>query len=391
MDVVIASAVRTPVGKFNGGLATLSAPQLGAIAIREAVKRAGIDPAQVEEVIMGCVLAAGLGQNPARQAAIHGGIPYSVGAFTINKVCGSGLKAVALAAQAIRAGDADIVVAGGMESMTNAPYLLRNARNGYRLGNGELIDSMVYDGLTDVYDNIHMGLTAELVAEKYGISRAQQDEFSVDSQKKGAAAVEGGLFKDEIVPVEIAQRKGPAIIVADDEGPRGDSSVDKLAKLSPVFKKDGTVTAANASTINDGAAALVVMSAKKAAELGITPLARIAAVTTGHLEPKWVMMGPVEAVKKMRAKTGITNDQIDLFELNEAFAVQALACTRELEINPALVNVRGGAIGIGHPIGASGARILTTLLHAMKAGDKKRGLASLCLGGGGAVAMMVER
>lgn len=391
MDVVIASAARTPIGKFNGGLAPLGAPQLGAIAIREAIRRAGIDPAMVDEAIMGCVLAAGLGQNPARQAAIHGGIPVSVGAFTINKVCGSGLKAVALAAQAIRACDAEVVVAGGMESMTNAPYLLRQARNGYRLGNGEIIDSMVHDGLTDIYDNIHMGITAEMVADKYGIKREEQDAFACNSQLTAAASVAAGHFKDEIVPVEIPQRKGPPTIIDSDEGPRGDTTADKLAKLSPAFKKDGSVTAGNASTINDGAAALVVMSARKADQLGIKPLARIAAYSTGHLEPKWVMMGPVEAVKKLRAKTGLKNSDIDLFELNEAFAVQAIACTRELEIDPTRVNVCGGAVGLGHPIGASGARILTTLLHAMKARDKKRGLASLCLGGGGAVAMVVER
>ncbi len=389
MDVVIASAARTPIGKFNGGLAPLGAPQLG--AIREAVRRAGIEPGQVDEVIMGCVLAAGLGQNPARQAAIHGGIPVSVGAFTINKVCGSGLKAVALAAQAIRAGDAEIVVAGGMESMTNAPYLLRNARNGYRLGNGELIDSMVHDGLTDIYDNIHMGITAEMVAEKYGIRREEQDAFACNSQLTAAASVESGAFKEEIVPVEIPQRKGPPTVIASDEGPRGDTTAEKLAKLSPAFKKDGSVTAGNASTINDGAAALVVMSARRAEALGVRPLARIAAYSTGHLEPKWVMMGPVEAVRKLRARTGLQNSDIDLFELNEAFAVQAIACTRELEIDPARVNVRGGAVGLGHPIGASGARILTTLLHAMKDRGAKRGLASLCLGGGGAVAMVVER
>jgi len=391
MDVVIASAARTPVGKFNGGLAGVSAPQLGAIAIREAIRRAGIEAAQVEEVIMGCVLAAGLGQNPARQALIHSGIPNTVGAFTINKVCGSGLKAVALAAQAIIAGDAEIIVAGGMENMSAAPYLLQQGRNGYRLGNGELVDSMVHDGLTDIYDKIHMGLTAEAVAEKYGITRAEQDEFACGSQLKSAKSVESGLFKDEIVPVEIAQRKGPPTIVSADEGPRADTTVEKLSKLPTVFKKDGSVTAGNASAINDGAAALVVMSAKKAAQLGIAPLATIRGYATAHGDPKWLMMRPVDAVNNVLKKTGSKVGDIDIAELNEAFSVQAIACTRELGFDPARVNTRGGAVGIGHPIGASGARVLTTLLYGMRDAKAKRGVAALCLGGGGAIAMQVER
>lgn len=390
MEVVIASAVRTPIGKFQGGLSSLGAAQLGAIAIREAVRRAGIEPAAVDEVIMGCVLAAGLGQNPARQAAIHGGIPVSVGAFTVNKVCGSGLKSVALAAQAIRAGDAEVVVAGGMESMSNAPYLLKGARGGYRLGDGKLIDSMIHDGLWDVYEDYHMGNTAELVAERYGIGRDAQDVYAVESQRRAVAAMDAGAFKDEIVPVEIAQRKGPPTVIAADEGPRRETTPEALAKLAPAFRKDGTVTAGNASTINDGAAALVVMSAARAERLGIRPLARIVAATSGHLEPKWVMMGPVEAVKKLRANPEVAGRTFDRVELNEAFAVQALACMRELDFGADSTNVNGGAVALGHPIGASGARILTTLVHGLRRDGKRHGVATLCLGGGGAVAMAVE-
>jgi acetyl-CoA C-acetyltransferase len=390
-EVVIASACRTPVGKFQGAFASLTAPQLGAIAIREAVARAGIAPAAVEECIMGCVLAAGVGQNPARQAAIHAGLPPSIGSFTVNKVCGSGLKSVMLAAQAIRAGDADVIVAGGMESMTNAPYLLPKARDGYRLGHGQVLDSMVADGLWDVYEDFHMGNTAELVAEKYGIGRDAQDEFAAESHRRAMAAIEAGAFDDEIVAVEVPQRKGDPIRVTRDEGPRADSTAAALAKLRPAFVKTGSVTAGNASSINDGAAAFVVMSAAKAKELGVSPLTHITGYASGGTEPKWVMMAPVEAVKNLGARTGVAAGSYDLVELNEAFSVQAVACTREIGLDPARVNVHGGAVALGHPIGASGARVLTTLLYALRRHDKKTGLASLCIGGGNAVAMSVER
>lgn len=389
-DVIIASACRTPVGKFQGALAALTAPQLGAIVVREALRRAGLAPEQVQECIMGCVLTAGVGQNPARQAAIGAGLPPSIGSFTVNKVCGSGLKSVMLAAQAIRAGDADVIVAGGMESMSNAPYLLRGARNGYRLGHGELTDSMIADGLWDVYENFHMGNTAELVAEKFAIERAAQDAFAAESHRRAVAAVEAGAFDEEIVAVEIPQRKGEPLRVARDEGPRADSSVEALAKLRPAFAKEGSVTAGNASTINDGAAACVVMSAAKAKELGVAPLARITGYASGGTEPRWVMMAPVEAVRNLAARCGCAPADLDLVELNEAFAVQAIACTREIGLDPARVNVHGGAVALGHPIGASGARVLTTLLHALRRHGKRTGLASLCIGGGNAVAMSVE-
>lgn len=389
-DVIIASACRTPVGKFQGALSSLTAPQLGAVVVREAVRRAGIAAASVEECIMGCVLTAGVGQNPARQAAIHAGLPPSIGAFTVNKVCGSGLKAVMLAAQAIRAGDADVIVAGGMESMSNAPYLLRGARAGYRLGHGELTDSLIADGLWDVYENFHMGSTAELVAEKFGVARAAQDAFAAESHRRAVAAIEGGAFDEEIVAVEIAQKKGEPLRVTRDEGPRADSTPEALAKLRPAFAKEGSVTAGNASTINDGAAACVVMSARKAAELGVAPLARITGYASGGTEPRWVMMAPVEAVRNLGARRGVAATGYDLVELNEAFAVQAIACTREIGLDPARVNVHGGAVALGHPIGASGARVLTTLLHALRRHGKRTGLASLCIGGGNAVAMSVE-
>jgi acetyl-CoA C-acetyltransferase len=392
-DVVIISGVRTPVGKFQGSLSDFSAPQLGSIAVREAVKRANLDPAKVDECIMGNVVSAGLGQNPARQAALFGGLAPEVGAMTINKVCGSGLKAVALAAQAIQTGNSSIVVAGGMESMTNAPYLLPNARKGYRLGNGQLIDSMVHDGLWDVYNDYHMGITGENVAEKYGISREEQDDFAVNSHRKAVAAIKECRVKSQIVPVEIpAKKKGAAPVIFDkDESPREDTTIEVLRALKPAFKKDGTVTAGNAPGVNDGAAAVVVTSAATAANLGAKPMVRIVAQATSGIDPKWVMMAPVGAVRKIWEKTGWKNEDVDLYELNEAFAVQALGVMRELGLDPNKVNVNGGAVAIGHPIGASGARVLVTLIYEMIRRDVHRGIAALCLGGGNAVAMAVER
>ena len=392
-EAVIISAVRTPVGKFQGSLADFTAPQLGAIAVREAVKRAGVDPAQVDECIMGNVVSAGLGQNPARQAAIFGGLSPATGAMTINKVCGSGLKSVALAAQAVQTGNSSIVVAGGMESMTNAPYLLPQARKGYRLGNAQVIDSMVHDGLWDIYNDYHMGITGENVAEKYGITREEQDEFAVNSHRKAVSAIRECRFKSQIVPVEIpAKKKGaPPTLFDKDESPREDTTIDVLRALKPAFKKDGTVTAGNAPGVNDGAAALMVTSAKRAAELGAKPMVRIVAQATSGVEPKWVMMAPVGAVQQIWKKTGWKNEDVDLYELNEAFSVQALGVMRELGLNPDKVNVNGGAVAIGHPIGASGARVLVTLIYEMIRRDVKRGVAALCLGGGNAVAMAVER
>ena len=392
-EVVIISGVRTPIGKFQGSLSDLSATQLGAIVVREAVKRANVDPKQVDECVMGLVLAAGLGQNPARQAALYGGLPPEVGALTVNKVCGSGLKAVGLAAQAIQCGDSSIVVAGGMESMTNAPYLLPQARKGYRLGNAQVIDSMVHDGLWDVYNNYHMGNTGENVAEKYKILREEQDEFAVNSHRKAIAAINECRFKSQIVPVELpARKKGEAPVMFErDEGPRADTSVEVLRSLKPAFKKDGTVTAGNAPGVNDGAAAVVVTSAARAAELGVQPMARIVAQTTSGIDPAWVMMAPVAAVRKLWQKTGWKSDDVDLYEINEAFSVQAIAVIRELGIDPARVNVNGGAVALGHPIGASGARVLVTLLYEMIRRDVHKGIAALCLGGGNAVAMAIER
>jgi acetyl-CoA C-acetyltransferase len=392
-DVVIVSGCRTPVGKFQGSLSDLSALQLGALAVREAVKRAKIEPARVDECIMGNVVSAGLGQNPARQAAIFGGLPPEVGAMTINKVCGSGLKAVALAAQAVQTGNSSVVVAGGMESMTNAPYLLPQARKGYRLGNAQIVDSMVHDGLWDIYNDYHMGITGENVAEKYGISREEQDQFAVDSHRKAVAAIKECRFKSQIVPVELPARKkgAPPTIFDKDESPREDTSIEVLRALKPAFKKDGTVTAGNAPGVNDGAAAVVVTSARLAKELGATPMVRIVAQATSGVEPKWVMMAPVGAVKKIWEKTGWKNNDVDLYELNEAFSVQALGVMRELGLNPEKVNVNGGAVAIGHPIGASGARVLVTLIYEMIRRDVRRGIAALCLGGGNAVAMAVER
>jgi acetyl-CoA C-acetyltransferase len=392
-DVVIISGCRTPVGKFQGSLTDFSAPQLGAIVVREAVKRAGVTPDEVDECIMGNVLPAGLGQNPARQAAIFGGLSPATGAMTINKVCGSGLKAVALAAQAIQTGNSSIVVAGGMESMTNAPYLLPQARKGYRLGNGQVIDSMVHDGLWDIYNDYHMGITGENVAEKYGITREEQDEFAVNSHRKAVSAMKECRFKSQIVPVEIpAKKKGAAPTIFDrDESPREDTTIETLRALKPAFKKDGTVTAGNAPGVNDGAAAVVVTSAQRATELGAQPIVRIVAQATSGVEPKWVMMAPVDAVRKIWQKTGWKADDVDLYELNEAFSVQALGVIRELGLDINRVNVNGGAVAIGHPIGASGARVLVTLIYEMARRNVKRGIAALCLGGGNAVAMAVER
>jgi acetyl-CoA C-acetyltransferase len=391
-QAVILSAVRTPVGRFMGGLSPLTATELGSKAIAEAVRRAGIDAELVDEAIMGNVVQAGLGQNPARQAALRGGLDSRVAAMTINKVCGSGLKAVGLAAQAVTLGEADVVVAGGMESMSNCPYLLKGARTGYRIGNAEMFDSMITDGLWDAYEDFHMGMTGELVAEKYKISREEQDRFSYESHRKAVHAIKSCFFGEQIVPVEVPQKKGPAVLIKTDEGPREDTSLEALAKLKPAFKKDGTVTAGNAPSTNDGAAALVVTSERRARELGKTPMARIVAQAVSGVEPKWVMMAPVEAVEKVLAKTGWDRDKdVDLFELNEAFAVAAVAVTRELRLNPEKVNVNGGAVAIGHPIGASGARILVTLLYEMQRRGLKRGIAALCLGGGNAVALAVER
>jgi len=392
-QVVIISGCRTPVGKFQGSLSDLSAPQLGAIVVREAVKRSGIKPEQVDECIMGNVVSAGLGQNPARQAAIFGGLSPEVGAMTINKVCGSGLKAIGLAAQAIQTGNSSVVVAGGMESMTNAPYLLPQARKGFRMGNVEAVDSMVRDGLWDVYNNYHMGITGENVAEKYGISREEQDEFAVNSHRKALAAIRECRFKSQVVPVELpAKKKGaPPVIFDKDESPREDTTIDVLRSLKPAFKKDGTVTAGNAPGVNDGAAAVVVTSAATASELGAQPMVRIVAQTTSGVDPKWVMMAPVGAVRKIWEKTGWKNGDVDLYELNEAFSVQALGVMRELGLDPEKVNVNGGAVAIGHPIGASGARVLVTLIYEMIRRDVHRGIAALCLGGGNAVAMAVER
>ena len=392
-DVVIVSAVRTPIGKFQGSLSDVTAPQLGAIAVREAIKRAGIDPNTVDECIMGNVVQAGLGQNPARQAALKGGLSDRVGAMTINKVCGSGLKAVALAQQAIQTGNAQIVVAGGMESMTNAPYLLPTARKGMRLGDQKVVDSVVHDGLWDVYNDYHMGNTGENVADKYKITREEQDEYALNSHRKAISAIKECRIKDQIVPVELPSKKkgAPPVMFSVDESPREDTTVEALRGLKPAFKKDGTVTAGNAPGVNDGAAALVVMSAGKAKELGLKPMARIVAQTTSGLAPEWVMMAPVEAVRQLWKKTGWKNEEVDLYEINEAFSVAAIAVTRELGLDLNKVNVNGGAVAYGHPIGATGARILTTLLYEMIRRDAHKGIAALCLGGGNAVGLAVER
>ncbi|HEX7330488.1 MAG TPA: acetyl-CoA C-acetyltransferase [Pyrinomonadaceae bacterium] len=391
-EAVIISAARTPVGRFLGSLKGFSATELGAIVVRESVKRAGVKAEDVDEVIMGCVIQAGLGQNPARQAALNGGLPSTVSAVTVNKVCGSGLKAVMMAAQGVQLGDVEIVVAGGMESMSNAPYLLPKAREGYRLGNGELVDSMINDGLWCAFENYHMGCTGEVVAEEYAISRAQQDEFAVNSHRKAAAAIKEGKFKDEIVPVEIKQKKGPALMFDTDETVREDTTVEVLGKLKPAFKAEGgTVTAGNAPSVNDGASALVVTSLRRARELGVEPMARIVAQATSGVEPRMVMMAPVEAVRKLFKKTGWSPSEVDLVELNEAFSVAAVAVTRELGLDPEKVNVNGGAVALGHAIGQSGSRLLTSVLYELKRRDARRAIVSLCLGGGNAVAVAIER
>ncbi|HEY0761249.1 MAG TPA: acetyl-CoA C-acetyltransferase [Pyrinomonadaceae bacterium] len=390
-EAVIISAARTPVGKFLGSLKGFKATDLGAIVVRESVKRAGIKPEDVDEVIMGCVIQAGLGQNPARQAALNGGLPSTVAAVTVNKVCGSGLKAVMMAAQGIQLGDSEMVVAGGMESMSNAPYLIPKAREGYRLGNGELVDSMINDGLWCAFENYHMGCTGEVVAEEYSISRSQQDEFAVNSHRKAAAAIKDGKFKDEIVPVEIPQRKGAALVFDTDETVREDTSIEGLAKLKPAFKSEGTVTAGNAPSVNDGASAVVVTSLRRARELGVEPMARIVAQAVAGVDPRLVMMAPVEAVRKLFKKTGWSPSEVDLVELNEAFSVAAVAVMGELGLDPEKVNVNGGAVALGHAIGQSGSRLLTSILYELKRRDAKRGIVSLCLGGGNAVAMAIER
>ena len=408
-DAVIVSAVRTPVGKFQGSLQSFSAPQLGALAVREAVRRAGLgltpkaenetaetkdlELKEIDECIMGCVLQAGLGQNPARQAAIHGGLPPQAGAFTVNQVCGSGLKAVVLAAQVIQTGNAEMVVAGGMESMSNAPYLLPQARSGYRMGNGALVDSMINDGLWEAYKGFHMGVGAEMIAAKYGITREEQDAFAAESHRRAAAAAASGFFREEILAIEVpAAKKGaPPKKFDTDESVRPETTAEILAGLKPAFQKDGTVTAGNSPGVSDGAAALVVTSAERAQALGLKPIAVIRAQSTSGGEPEWFGLAPIEAVRKVAARAGWSLNDVDLFELNEAFSVQALAVLRDLELDPAKVNVHGGAVAIGHPIGASGARVLTTLLFAMERYGKSKGIAALCLGGGNAVGLAVER
>ena len=400
-DAVIVSAVRTPTGKFLGGLRSFSATELGALVVREAVARAGVDPASVEECIMGNVVSAGLGQAPARQAALRGGLADHVAALTINKVCGSGLKAVMLAAQGIATGDIETAVAGGMESMSNTPYLLTGAREGMRMGHHEVLDSMIVDGLWCSFEQCHMGTAGEVIATEYHIGRAQQDEYAVQSHCKAAAAQAAGRFKAEILPIGVPQRRatsgqagsaGPAetSVLDRDESVRADTSVAALGALRPAFRRDGTVTAGNAPPVNDGAAALVVMSAKRAAALNLTPMARVVGQATSGLPPKYLLLTPVEAVRRLLPKVGWNIGEVDLFELNEAFSVQAVAVLRELGIDPAKVNVNGGAVALGHPIGASGARILTTLLYALKQRNLKRGIATLCLGGGNGVALAVE-
>lgn len=390
-EVVIVSACRTPVGTFNGTLKDVPVVDLGKVAMEEAVKRAGIDPAVIDEVVFGCVIQAAQGQNVARQSMIKAGIPVETTAFTINKVCGSGLRAVSLAAQIIKAGDADVVLAGGMENMSHAPYVLENARYGYRMNNGTLVDCMIKDGLWEAFNDYHMGITAENVNEQWGITREEQDEFGLRSQERAAAAIASGRFKDEIVPVVVKQKKSE-IVFDTDEHPRS-TTLEKMAKLKPAFKKDGSVTAANASGINDGAAALIVMSAEKAAELGVKPIAKIVSYASGGVDPKIMGVGPVPASKKALAKAGLTVDDIDLIEANEAFAAQSIAVGRDMGWADHMekVNVNGGAIAIGHPVGASGARILVTLLYEMMKRESKYGLATLCIGGGMGTALVVER
>jgi len=390
-EVVIVSAVRTPIGSFGGALGQIPAVELGALVIKEAMRRAGIAPEQVDEVIMGNVLQAGLGQNPARQAAIKAGIPQEVPSWTLNKLCGSGLKSVESAAQAIMSGDAEIIIAGGMESMSMAPYVLEKARTGYRLGNGTMIDTILRDGLMDAFDEIHMGITAENIAEQFGISRTEQDAYALLSQNRAEAAMNASVFDEEIVPVLIPQRKGEPIVFNKDEFPKHGTTIDSLTKLRTAFKKEGTVTAGNASGINDGAAAVVVMSKEKAIELGLQPLVSIVSFASAGVDPKIMGTGPIPASRKALSKAGLTIEDIDLVEANEAFASQTIAVARELQLDPEKTNVNGGAIALGHPIGASGTRVLVTLLYEMKRRDVKRGLATLCIGGGQGTAMVVER
>ncbi len=389
-EVVITGAARTAVGSFMGSLSDIPAPKLGAIAIAEAVSRGGIKKEEVDQVIMGNVLPAGVGQAPARQAGIFAGIPVSAGAMTINKMCGSGLKAVMLGTQAVATGEFDVVVAGGMESMSLSPYLLKKARSGYRLGNDAIFDHMMIDGLLDAYNNVHMGICAELLAKEHRISREDQDAFAASSYNRALAAIKDGKFEKEIVGVEIPQRKGDPVVFKVDEEP-GRGNVAKLPALKPAFQKDGTVTAGNASTINDGGAAVVLMSAENAKSRGIRPLARIAGYSTASLEPMWFTVAPIDAMRKLLQKAGVDKDKVGLYEINEAFAGVAVAAIRGLSLDPAKVNVHGGAVAIGHPIGASGARILTTLLYAMEEKKEKYGVATLCIGGGEAVAVLVER
>jgi acetyl-CoA C-acetyltransferase len=392
-EAVIVSAVRTPLGKFQGALQSYMAPKLGALVVGEAIRRAGIEAQRVDECVMGCVLQAGLGQNPARQAALYGGMPPESAALTVNQVCGSGLRAVALAAQAIQTADAGFVVAGGMESMSNAPYLLPQARSGYRMGNGSLVDDMIHDGLWEAYRGYHMGVAAEMIAAKYGMTREEQDAFAVESHRRAAAATANGWFRDEILPVETpAAKKGaPPTIFAADEAIRPDTTMEVLARLKPAFKEGGTVTAGNAPGVSDGAAAVVVTSAELAKERGLKPLAVIRAQATAGREPEWFGLAPIDAVRKVASRAGWTLDSVDLYELNEAFSVQAMAVNRELGLDPERVNVHGGAVALGHPIGASGAAVLVKLLYAMAQRGKTRGIAALCLGGGNAVGMAIER
>ena len=390
-EAVIVSAVRTPTGKFLGALKEFTAPQLGALVVAEAVRRAGIDPAIVDECIMGNVVSAGLGQNPARQAALRGGLPDHVAALTINKVCGSGLKAVMLAHQAIAVGDIDVAVAGGMESMSNCPYLLPRVRDGLRMGHSEILDSMISDGLWCAFEQCHMGNAGEVVAEHYHVDRSAQDAFAARSHQKAAQATASGWFSDEILPVSIPQRRGDPVIVDRDEAIRPDTTAAALAQLKPAFKKHGTVTAGNAPGVNDGASALVVMAAERARAMGVAPLAHIVGQATSGLPPKFVLMTPVEAVRRLVDKIGWDLADVDLFELNEAFSVQAVAVLNELGIPEEKVNVHGGAVALGHAIGSSGGRVLTTLLYAMKRRNVRRGIATLCLGGGNGVAVAVER
>jgi len=391
MDSVILSAVRLPTGKFLGSLKEFTAPQLGSMVIREAVRRAGIDPGVVDECIMGNVVSAGLGQAPARQAALRGGLSDNVSALTINKVCGSGLKAVMLASQGVATGDASVVVAGGMESMSNAPYLLARAREGLRMGHGQVIDSMINDGLWCSFENWHMGNAGEVVASECGIGREAQDAYALESHRKAAEATAAGRFDAEVLPVTIPQKKGDAIVFRHDESIRPDTTIEALRALAPAFAKDGTVTAGNAPPVNDGAAALVVTSMARAKDLGVSPIARIVAQASSGLDPKHVLMTPVEAIRRVLAKTGWAMRDVDLFEINEAFSVQLIAVLRELGVDPGTVNVNGGAVALGHPIGASGARILTTLLYALAQRQQRRGIAALCLGGGNGVAVAIER